>query len=73
MLELFGKRVKTARQSYAQFVADGVVMGKRPALTGGDLRRSQLPENTATAIGDYDERILVSRATRRGEELFASR
>lgn len=58
VLALFGKRVKAARQAYVQFMADGAAMGKRPELTGGGLRRSQLLENTATAIGDYDERIL---------------
>ncbi len=58
VLALFGKRVKGARRAYLQFVADGASMGKRPELTGGGLRRSQLQEGTATVIGDYDERIL---------------
>jgi hypothetical protein len=41
VLELFGKRLKTARANYHQFIADGLSMGNRPELVGGGLRRSQ--------------------------------
>jgi REP-associated tyrosine transposase len=40
VLAWFGKRVKTARSQYKDFVAHGVEQGTRPDLTGGGLIRS---------------------------------
>lgn len=58
VMALFASKKKEARQAYRQFVSDGVAMGRRPELTGGGLRRSQLIENNFAVMGDYDERIL---------------
>lgn len=60
VLARFGNKAKAARLAYRQFVADGVSLGKRPDLTGGGLRRSQLIKGSAEVPGDYDERILGS-------------
>ena len=60
ILSHFGKKIKNARVAYRTFVADGVSMGKRPELTGGGLKRSQLKGEQETGIGEYDERILGS-------------
>ena len=40
VLGQFGRRAGPARQSYRQFVAEGVTHGRRPELQGGGLRRS---------------------------------
>jgi len=40
VLSLFGESIKAARSAYASYVADGIVLGKRPELTGGGLIRS---------------------------------
>ena len=58
VMALFASKKKEARKAYRQFVSDGVEMGKRPELTGGGLRRSQLIENNIAVMGDYDERVL---------------
>jgi len=58
VLALFGKRIKSARLAYRQYIADGVAMGKRPELVGGGQRRSRLIEGDNTGIGDFDERVL---------------
>lgn len=58
VLALFGKRNKAARHAYRQFLADGVAMGNRPELVGGGLLRSQLQENAAEGVGEYDARVL---------------
>ena len=58
VLSLFGKGIKRARQTYQQFILDGVAMGRRPELVGGGLRRSQMVENPDVALGEYDERVL---------------
>jgi len=60
VLARFGNKAKAARLAYRKFVADGVSLGKRPELTGGGLRRSQLIKGSAEVPGDYDERILGS-------------
>lgn len=60
ILSHFGKKTGTARAAYRTFVADGVSMGKRPELTGGGLKRSQLKDEKENGIGEYDERILGS-------------
>ncbi len=59
VLLMFGKRKKSARQAYREFVIDGIKHGHRDDLVGGGLRRSQGVRN----IGEYeayDERILGS-------------
>jgi len=59
VLLLFGQKKKSARQTYREFVIDGIKHGKRDDLVGGGLRRSQGVRN----IGEYeayDERILGS-------------
>ena len=40
VLNWFGKRLKQARQSYHNFVENGLGMGRRPHLVGGGLVRS---------------------------------
>ena len=40
VLRLFGKSVSRARQKYRFFVEQGIVLGRRPELTGGGLIRS---------------------------------
>lgn len=40
VLALFGKRRRTCRRQYRDFVEKGVSMGERPELTGGGLARS---------------------------------
>ena len=40
VLGFFGKRKSDARKAYRQFVAKGVLQGKRPELAGGGLVRS---------------------------------
>ncbi len=58
VLALFGKRKREAREKYRQFVADGVVLGKREELgSGRKISTSALEE-----LGEepYDARILGS-------------
>ena len=40
VLARFARRLRTARQRYRAFVAEGIPLGKRPELTGGGLIRS---------------------------------
>jgi hypothetical protein len=40
ILAHFDKKISNARKQYAEFVRDGVAMGKRPELTDGGLIRS---------------------------------
>lgn len=61
-LALFAERRATARRKLTQFMADGIVMGRRPDLVGGGLKRSManshlLKDEKRLA---YDERILGS-------------
>lgn len=64
ILKLFGEKLSTARQNYAEFVADGIARGKRPDLIGGGLIRSAGGwQNLKDQIGKglwqkSDERIL---------------
>jgi hypothetical protein len=58
VLALFDKKLRSARNAYRRFVADGVAMGKRPELDGGGLRRSQLIAGDNTVLGDFDQRVL---------------
>lgn len=46
ILRYFGKRLGNARKMYRNFVEQGVVLGRRPELTGGGLIRS---------LGGWDE------------------
>jgi putative transposase len=57
VLERFGKRVSTARRNYRQFVADGVMTGRRDDLVGGGLKRSQ-GERENHEYESFDERVL---------------
>ena len=57
ILKRFGKRVATARQNYRQFVADGIMTGRRDDLVGGGLRRSQ-GERPKHEYESFDERVL---------------
>ena len=58
VLELFGGTLQAARQSYRQFLSDGLAMGNRPELIGGGLRRSQALDQATDEHQDYDDRIL---------------
>ncbi|MFH1955064.1 MAG: transposase [Pseudomonadota bacterium] len=40
ILVRFGKEIKKARDSYRNFIKEGIAQGKRPELTGGGLIRS---------------------------------
>jgi REP element-mobilizing transposase RayT len=40
VLSRFGKKVQAARRAYRSFVEKGILLGKRPELTGGGLIRS---------------------------------
>jgi putative transposase len=60
VLGLFGKRLKTARANYRQFIADGLAMGNRPELVGGGLCRSQKESLVSGNIESFDARILGS-------------
>ena len=54
----YGKRVSRARQSYRQFVEDGISAGRSRKFTGGGLKRSQ--QEGSDSIESFDERILGS-------------
>ena len=64
VLEWFGKRVKSARSKYHDFIKEGISMGKRPDLTGGGLVRSAggwlnlIEMRRAKVFIKGDERIL---------------
>lgn len=57
VLGRFGKGVTTARPSYRQFVADGIMTGRRADLVGGGLKRSQ-GERQNHEYESFDERVL---------------
>jgi REP element-mobilizing transposase RayT len=64
VLSLFGRRRRSARQAYHEFIAAGASMGRKPALVGGGLVRSLGGWSEVTALrrrGDppaCDQRIL---------------
>jgi REP element-mobilizing transposase RayT len=60
ILERFGNGLPSARQTYRQFVSEGVVIGRRKDLVGGGLQRSQGKKNAGEIIESFDERILGS-------------
>jgi hypothetical protein len=57
VLARFGKRVATARRNYRQFVADGIMTGRRDDLVGGGLQRSQGKRADHEYVS-FDERVL---------------
>jgi len=57
ILERFGKRITRARHNYRQFVADGIMIGRRDDLVGGGLKRSQ-GERQNHEYESFDERVL---------------
>jgi REP element-mobilizing transposase RayT len=57
VLERFGKRVVTARRNYRQFVADGIMTGRRDDLVGGGLKRSQ-GKRENREYESFDARVL---------------
>ena len=64
VLTLFGKRTSSARKGYRGFVEEGILLGKRPELTGGGLIRSMGGWGAVTSLRRLrehvkgDERIL---------------
>jgi putative transposase len=64
VLGWFGKRVKSARSHYHDFIKEGISMGKRPDLIGGGLVRSAggwlnlIEMRRAKVFVKGDERIL---------------
>ena len=58
VLGQFARRAATARGKYRDFVAEGIVMGRRPALVGGGLIRS-LGGWTAAQTLQHDESLRV--------------
>jgi len=59
VLALFAKGVRNARSRYRAFVADGIVLGRRPELQGGGLIRS---------LGGWE----AVQTLRRGREAYAA-
>ena len=59
VLALFGDHPASARKRYEGFVADGVVLGDRPELTGGGLKRSRENQSSKEPQA-FDDRILGS-------------
>jgi REP element-mobilizing transposase RayT len=59
VLSLFGKRKQPARNSYREFITDGIKFGSRDDLIGGGLRRSA-NQFQSGEHGAYDERVLGS-------------
>ena len=57
ILALFGRGTSTARQSYRQFVADGIKTGHRKDLVRGGLKRSQ-GNRSSGEYESFDERVL---------------
>jgi len=57
VLERFGKGVSPARLNYRQFVAEGIMTGRRDDLVGGGLKRSQ-GERENHEYESFDERVL---------------
>ncbi len=57
ILALFGRSTKAARQSYRQFIADGIKAGHREDLVGGGLKRSQ-GDRPNSEYESFDERVL---------------
>lgn len=66
ILSLFGQKISSARRAYRSFVEKGILLGKRPDLTGGGLIRSTGGWATLKEMKDQglrvasDERILGS-------------
>lgn len=63
ILSHFGKQLSLARRKYGEFVQDGILLGKRPELTGGGLIRSMggwQAVKSLSARRKGDERILGS-------------
>ncbi len=66
VLNWFGKRVRSARAAYRNFVEEGIAMGRQPALVGGGLVRSAGGWSEVKALRRIgakekgDERILGS-------------
>jgi REP element-mobilizing transposase RayT len=58
----FGNTIEMSRQMYWQFVADGILQGRRDDLVGGGLKRSQPDSITTGDVDAYDARILGSGA-----------
>ena len=60
VLLLFGKRLSASRREYRQYVADGILRGRRPELVGGGLRRSRKASGDLEEIESFDDRVLGS-------------
>jgi len=66
VLGTFDQSLRTARQRYREFVADGISQGRRPELQGGGLRRSAGGWESLTVLRRgregwaFDERVLGS-------------
>jgi putative transposase len=60
VLLLFDKRLSDSRRKYRQFVAEGVVQGRRPELVGGGMRRSRKAGGEKEDLEVFDDRVLGS-------------
>ncbi|MCL4499911.1 MAG: transposase [Chloroflexi bacterium] len=59
VLAHFGKNAKVARTSYLSFVENGLLMGHRPELSGGGLKRSRtFLDASPQERWAFDERVL---------------
>ena len=54
----YGEGLSRARQNYRQFVADGILAGRREKFSGGGLKRSR--QENSDSFESFDERILGS-------------
>ncbi len=59
VLSYFGRRVRTSRRHYREFVMEGISQGSREELMGGGLRRVRKLTGLEE-IEEFDERILGS-------------
>jgi len=60
VLRLFGKTLVSARQTYHQFIADGIKVNSKFKLSGGGVQHSQSLKKVKGKSGDFDNRILGS-------------
>jgi len=57
ILDRFGNKLHSARQTYRQFVSDGINQGRRDELVGGGLKRSH-GERPPDEYENFDARVL---------------
>ena len=58
ILKMFGDKISVARRAYADFVAKGAALGRRPELVGGGLIRSVGGWSTIKALRSNSPRVM---------------